>query len=196
MTAEPDAAQERTSYAYKPSLVGTGWHFTLTDDGILWSAGPRSGHVPYANVQRMRMAYKPVGMQSHRFITEVWASGTPKLTVISTSWKSLVEMERQDEKYSAFVEELHRRVAAAGVTPRCEQGNHPVLYWPAFAVATVITLGLAFLVVRALQAGSTAGALFIVAFIALFLWRGGKFLRINRPALYRIEAPPRELLPV
>jgi hypothetical protein len=63
---------------------------------------------------------------------------------------------------------------------------------PAFAA---VALGLAVLIVRALQADAIAGALFIAAFLALFLWQGGHFFRRNRPGLYRPDAPPRDLMP-
>jgi hypothetical protein len=58
-----------------------------------------------------------------------------------------------------------------------------------------VALGLAVLIVRALQAGALAGALFVAAFLALFLWQAGNFFRRNRPGLYRADAPPRALMP-
>ena len=58
-----------------------------------------------------------------------------------------------------------------------------------------MALGLALLVVRALQADAIGGAAFIGAFLVLFLWQGGNFFRRNRPGLYRPEALPAELMP-
>jgi hypothetical protein len=58
-----------------------------------------------------------------------------------------------------------------------------------------VSLGLAVMIVRALQVQATGGAVFITAFLALFLWRGGVFFRRNRPRLYRADAPPAELMP-
>ena len=66
-------------------------------------------------------------MQSQRFLTEIWAEGAPKLEICSSSWKSMVEQERLDGAYAAFVTELHRRLAQAGVAARFEQGTNPVL---------------------------------------------------------------------
>ena len=56
-------------------------------------------------------------------------------------------------------------------------------------------VGLALLIVRALQAHAVAGTAFVGGFLALFLWQGGNFFRRNRPGLYRPEAPPDDLLP-
>ena len=58
-----------------------------------------------------------------------------------------------------------------------------------------VSLGLALLVVRALQANAKGGAVFIGGFLALFLWRGGNFFRRNRPGRYSPEALPADLLP-
>jgi hypothetical protein len=195
MSMELDGAGAGVAYSYRPSLLGATWAFRLTGDGVDWSAGARSGHMPFSKVRRLRMSYQPMSMQSHRFITELWAADGTKLRIVSTSWKSMVEQVRQDDSYSIFVEELHRRVAQAGVSVRCERGRAAWLYWPSAAMLAGVSIGLAVLIVRALQADAKAGALFIAAFLVLFLWQGGNFLRRNRPGLYRPDALPRELLP-
>jgi len=195
LSAEPEAAEQGASYSFRTSLLGSGWTFAIAGDGIDWSSGQRSGHVPFAKIRRVRMAFRPLSMQSYRFITEVWAEGAPKLTIASTSWKSLVEHQRLDSEYSAFLRAFHRALAKSGATVRCEQGSPPVLYWPGVVVFGGMGLGLAVLIVRALQVGSLAGAAFVAAFMLLFMWQGGNFFRRNRPGLYRPEAPPAELLP-
>jgi len=195
MSAEPAAAREGATYTYRPSLLGAPWEFKLGDSGIDWTAGARSGRVAYAKVRCVRMSYRPMSMQSHRFTTEVWAEDGTKLQIVSTSWKSMVEQVRQDEPYSAFVRELHRRLAGAGAPVRFEQGKNAWLYWPGLIAFAGINLGLAFLVMRALQAGAKGGAAFISAFLLLFLWQGGDFFRRNRPGLYRPDALPAELMP-
>lgn len=192
---QTDTARTGATYSYRPSLLGAPWTFACTANGIDWTAGVKSGRVPYSKVRRLRMSYRPMSMQSHRFATEVWAEDGTRLTIVSTSWKSMVEQERLDRPYADFVRELHRRVAAAGAPVCCEQGRTPWLYWPGLVVFVAVAFGLAVLVVRALQAHATAGAVFIGAFLLLFLWQGGNFFRRNRPGLYRPDAPPEELLP-
>jgi len=190
-----DGVRADLSYSYRPSLLGPAWEFKLGAHGIDWSGGTRSGHVPYAKLRRVRMSYRPMSMQSHRFTTELWAEDGPRLQIVSTSWKSMVEQERLDRTYAAFVRELHRRIAEAGAPVRCEQGKNPWLYWPGVTVFAGVALGLAFLVMRALQAQALAGAVFIAAFLLLFLWQGGNFFRRNRPGLYRPDALPADLMP-
>ena len=186
---------DSAAYAYRPSLVGAAWEFKLTNDGIEWVAGSKSGRILFRNIRRLRMSYRPVNMQSQRFMTEVWADGAAKLSIVSTSWKSMFEQERRDKPYSAFVAELHRRIAQAGATTLFEQGSNRLIYWPGLIVFAGVVLGLCVLIVRALQENAMGGAAFIGAFLALFLWQGGNFLRRNWPGIYCPDALPAELMP-
>ena len=89
MSAEFGSPGEGAVYRYRPSLLGAAWEFKLGEHGIDWAAGARSGHVPFAKVRRLRMSYRPMSMQSHRFTTELWAEDGTKLQIVSTSWKSM-----------------------------------------------------------------------------------------------------------
>ena len=196
MSIERAAAGEGAfAYSYRPSLLGAAYEFKLAGDGLDWAAGRKTGHVPFRNFRRLRMSYRPASMQAHRFMTELWAEGAPKLEILSSSWKSLVELQRLDRPYTAFVGELHRRIALAAVPVRFEQGSNSVLYWPGLAAFVGVAAGLALLVVRALQADAKGGATFVCFFLALFLWQGGNFFRRNRPGLYRPDALPAGLMP-
>ena len=188
-------AAEDTVYAYRSSMFGAAREFRLTGDGIKWTAGRRSGQIPFRAVRRLRMSFKPANMQWQRFLTEVWADGAPKLDIVSTSWKSMVEQERLDKSYTAFVTELHRRIAQAAAPARFERGRSPFLYWPSLAVFAGVALVASALIVRALQSDAKGGAAFIAGFLVLFLWQGGNFFRRNRPGLYRPDALPAELMP-
>lgn len=196
MTEEPAAAAtDNVAYSYRPSLLGSAWTFQLTGEGLSWEAGRRSGRIPYRNIRRIRLSFKPVSMQSQRFIAEIWADDAPKLEIVSSSWKSMVEQERLDKSYSAFIAELHRRLVEASAPVRFEQGGNPITYWPGLVVFTGVSFGLAFLVIRALQSDAIGGAAFIGAFLLLFLWQGGKFFSRNRPGVYRSDELPTALLP-
>jgi hypothetical protein len=190
-----DAARNVVTYAYRPNLMGAMREFKLSEDGIDWAAGANSGHIPYRNIRRLRMSYRPTSMQSHRFLTELWGAGAPRLTIASSSSKSMVEQERLDRPYSVFVRELHRRISHAAPSARFEQGHNPLIYWPGLAVFVAVALGLAVLVLRALQAGAYGGAAIIGAFLALYLWHSTNFLRRNRPGVYGPDALPKLLMP-
>jgi hypothetical protein len=183
------------SYAYKSSLVGAPLEFQLAPDALEWRKGGIAGRTPYGSVRRIRLSFRPMTMQNYRFVTEVWPDSGPKLQIASTSWKSLVEHQRLDAEYRAFVSELSRRVGAAGGNTAFDTGSPAFLYWPGVLVFTGASFALVGLSVRALQEQAWGGAAFIAAFFALFLYQAGNFFRRNRPGTYSPDAVPPLLLP-
>jgi hypothetical protein len=190
---QPEMAMQ-PAYTYKPSLLGAPWLLRLTPDHLAWNVGRRSGSIGYRDIARIRLSFRPVSMQK-RYQAEIWAPGTLKLSIVSTSWKSIMEQESLNKPYSQFVSELHRRIVAAGGRPRCDGGLNPFLYWPGVVVYVVVLLGMAALIVRALQVSSYSGALFVAGFLAVFAWQLGHFFKLNKPGRYEPDAPPQSLLP-
>jgi hypothetical protein len=191
-----DATQgDALAYAYKSSLMGAPFEFRLAPDALEWSKGPSKGRVPYGRIRRIRLGYRPMTMQNYRFLSEIWLAGGPKLMVASTSWKSLVEHQRLDLPYRAFVTELCRRIGAAGGQTQFQSGSPPIAYWLGVVVFVGASLALAGLIVRALQIEAWSGAAFIAAFLGFFLWQAGTFFRRNRPGTFRPDAVPESVLP-
>ena len=182
-------------YMHKPSLMGAASEFRLRQDALEWRVGGHDGRIPYARIRRVRLSYRPVTMQSRRFVAEIWPADGAKLSIASTSWRSLLEQEAKDEAYGAFIRELHRRIAAAGAPAAFDTGSPAILYWPGLAVFVGAGLGLAVLTVHALQTGAFAGAALVGGFFGLLLWQSGNYFRRNRPGRYRPEAVPNDLVP-
>ncbi len=189
-------------YGYKPSLMGAGWEFRLRPDALEWRAGRHEGRVRYGSIARVRLSFRPVTMQTRRFLTEIWPGRGPRLSIASTSWRSLVEQVAQDQAYGAFIRELHRRIAAQHSLAQIsfaqvsfETGSPAILYWPGLVVFVGVGLALAALTVRALQVGEFAGAALVGGFFALFMWQSGTYFQRNRPGTYRPDALPKDLVP-
>src|SRR5512145_1341851 len=89
------------SYVHKPSLMGAPFELWLRPDALEWRAGRQEGRIPYARVTRIRLSFRPVTMQTRRFLTELWWPGGPRLTIASTSWRSMIEQTTQDRAYGA-----------------------------------------------------------------------------------------------
>lgn len=134
-------------------------------------------------------------MQSYRFIAEIWPERGGKIPLSSSSWKSLMEQERQDAAYVAFLTELHGRIAQAGGTPRLDAGSPVLLYWPGFVIFVGISLAVAALIVRALQQGESMAFLFLLGFFLLVLWQLGMFFKRNLPRRYSLDRIPPDALP-
>ena len=189
------SGQAALVYAYRPSLLGAAWEFALTGDTLEFRAGRKPGRIDLHKIWRVRLSFRPIAMQSQRFLTEIWAEGAPKLEICSSSWKSMVEQERLDGSYAAFVMELHRRLAQAGVPARFEQGSSPLRYWPGLVIFAGIDLALAALVMLGLRAHAWQGTGLVAGFLLIFLWQVGNFFHRNRPGVYRPDAVPPGLMP-
>ncbi|MEA2928479.1 MAG: hypothetical protein QOG38_907 [Hyphomicrobiales bacterium] len=192
---ETGLAAEDPVYAYKASLLGAPFEFRLAADALEWRKGRHEGRTPYDRIHRVRLSFRPATMQSYRFLAEIWPANGPKLQIASTSWRSMMDQERLDAAYTAFLTELNRRIGAAGGTPLLQTGSPPLLYWLGLLIFIGVSLGLAALIVRALQLQTWSAAAFVAAFMALFLWQAGGFFRRNRPGRYRAEAVPSQVLP-
>ena len=59
-----DANGETVSYSYRPSVFGAFREFSLTEQGIDWAVGLRSGSIPFDRVRRLRVSYRPHSMRS------------------------------------------------------------------------------------------------------------------------------------
>jgi hypothetical protein len=196
--SEPDQDQSQPGdpfYMYKPSLVGAPCQFALRPDALQWQIGRRNGSIPYNRVRRMRISFRPATMQSHRFITEIWPASGPKIQIASTSWRTMLEQQRQDPQYAEFITELHRRLAAAGSTAELWSGTPPVLYWLGVLVFTGVTVTVVVLAARAMLHGDWAGVGILAAILAVFVYQLGTFFRRNRPRRYRADDVPAETLP-
>jgi hypothetical protein len=182
-------------YAYKPSLVGAPCEFVLMPEALHFRIGRRSGLVRYDRVRSVRMSFRPVTLQSHRFITEIRSPDNPRIQISSASWRSMMEQERLDAAYSAFIADLHRRLAAASSTAHFSAGTPVTIYWIGFAVFAGVMLATAVMVVRALQNGQWTAAALVGAFFLTFAFQLGNYFRRNRPCRYRPEALPEAVLP-
>lgn len=193
-TAAGEGAPE-TRYAYKASLIGSAHEFELTDNGLSWRVGGRSGVWPYGDIASVRLSYRPVSMQARRFRADIENAGWrkdrhpldhladglvdgaagPRLPRLHGRIAPAHERRRQqgqaDRRYRA--DHLRRRAGAAGVArDRDARASGP----------------------RARDLQFT-GALFLVGFAVLFTWQIGGFVKRNRPRSYAFGALPAALLP-
>ena len=60
------------TYAYKSSLMGAPFEFRLASDALEWSKGETKGRMSYRRIQRVRLGLRPMTMQNHRFLAEIW----------------------------------------------------------------------------------------------------------------------------
>jgi hypothetical protein len=199
----PDGSPETASgirYAYKASLIGAAHRFELTDEGLSWHVGSRSGVWPYAWISAIRLSYRPVSMQSRRFRADIESAGPEstnlgRIAILSTTWQTAALMAPQDHDYRAFIIALHARMKEAASNAMLTGGLRRPIYVVAVVLLALVGIAMAGLFIRAIATGEWAGVLFLVGFAALFAWQIGGFVNRNRPRAYTFDDLPKALLP-
>jgi len=194
----PDGSNEAISgarYAYKASLIGAAHRFELTDEGLSWQIGGRSGVWPYAGISAIRLSYRPVSMQSRRFRADIESAAHGRITILSTSWQTAALMAPQDHDYRALITQLHARMKQTASNATLTGGLRPRIYVLAVVLLILVAIAMAGLFIRAVAVGEWAGVLFLVGFAALFAWQIGGFVSRNRPRAYTFDRLPEALLP-
>jgi hypothetical protein len=184
-----------TSYAYKATLVSSAQQFELTEAGLKWHVGSRSGMWRYADIASIRLSFRPMSLQSRRFRADLRKTGGGRIAIVSTTWQTVTLMTPQDQGYRAFIVELHRRMQAAGSTASLTGGIGTVSYGAAVVMLVLLAIAMIGLLVRALATSEFTGALFLVGISIWFAWTIGAFIRRNRPRRYTFDALPQALLP-
>ena len=192
VATSPQASASR--YTYKASLIGAAHEFELTDSGLSWQAGSKSGCWPYTDISSIRLSYRPVSMQSRRFRADVESDGQ-RIAILSTTWQTVTLMSPQDREYRDFITELHRRMSQSGSKAALIRGIGPATYAAAVAVLALVGIAVGGLLLRAILTGEYVGGLFLIGFAALFAWQIGGFVLRNRPGEYTFADLPKALLP-
>jgi hypothetical protein len=185
----------RTRYTYKPSLIGSAHEFELTNAGLSWRAGSRSGVWPYADIASVRLSYRPMSMQARRFRADIARTGGGRIAILSTTWQTVSLMAPQDQGYRAFISELHRRMKEAGSKASLIGGIGTATYAAAVTMVALLAIAMIGLLVRALATLEFTGALFLVGMAVWFVWTIGGFIKRNRPRSYSFDQLPDVLLP-
>ena len=193
--AESATEASTVRYAYKASLIGAAHQFELTDEGFGWRLAGRSSVWPYSEIAAIRLSYRPVSMQQHRFRADIRHASGARLWILSTSWQTAALMAPQDMDYRAFIVELHGRMQRVGSKAELTAGLGHTTYTAALALVSLVAAMLLALFVGALAVGAWAGALFFIGFAALFAWQVGGFIRRNQPTAYGFDHIPKTLLP-
>lgn len=183
------------SYAYKASLIGSAHRFELTEEGLSWHIAGRTSLWRYDEISAIRLSFRPVSMQQHRFRADVSHTGGGRIAILSTSWQTAALMAPQDNGFRNFIVALHARMAQAGSHAQLTAGLGRRTYATMLGFLAVLAVAMTGLLIRALAIGEFAGALFIIGFAALFAWQIGGFVRRNQPRSYSFDRVPSALLP-
>lgn len=183
------------AYSHRPRPFGHEVAYRLEPGGLFVDSGRRQETIPYRDIASIRLAYQPTNVGAAGFRARLRLAGRRTLTLSNLSWKSWVDVERRDAAYRSFMLALLREVSRANPALACRAGQ-PALQWAGVAATAALTVaGLAWAISAAARRGAWAIALIAAMILATFAWQAWEMVRRNRPAAFRPDAPPAEVLP-
>jgi hypothetical protein len=189
------AAEPVPVYRYRPRMMGSDFVLALAPDALEWGSATRNGRLAYGDIKRVRLAFQPSNLMTKRCVCEIWPQSGGKLTVPSSSPRSLLDSTDHGPEFRAFVTALVRKIGEAGGAARLEAGIAAWRWWPMTIVTAVLLAGAFVLGLRALLTGETVFGVAVLGFCALLAWQMGNLIRRNRPSVFSPNAVPPGVLP-
>lgn len=169
--------------------------FEMRPDILAVTQGRRSGDFAYRDIDMVRLLYKPRNTTNEGYQAKLYRKDRRTVGLTNLTWKSLVDLDRQDAEYSAFVRALIARIVAANPGVVLEAGMPRLLYALTALAGGVAMLALVLVGIAALRQGGWPMALITVAIGAYFVWWTSRYLGRNRPRRFLPDAIPPDVMP-
>jgi hypothetical protein len=183
------------TYQHRAKPYAQEAQFVLESDHVAITQGSRSGNFPYGDIVLVRLLYKPRNTTNEGYQTKIYRRDRKTAALTNLSWKSLVDLERQDEDYARFVPALIGRIAAANPAVVLEAGMPRWLHSITTAAGVVAVLALVVVTVQALRNGSAPVALLTGALTLYLGWWARRYLGSNRPRRFSAGSIPEDVMP-
>ncbi|MGE0846552.1 MAG: hypothetical protein AB7L41_09790 [Flavobacteriaceae bacterium] len=184
------------SYTQRMNALVKERTYSLTDDALEWrdDGADYVGRMPYDAITQIRLAYRPSRVQLNRYYGHIYGRGG-RLDMTNSSYRGFGDFEQHDAQYSAFMRELHRRLAAKGLPVVFSKGSSLAGYIGNVALTLFIFAMIALAFVLLLTWGMVWIAVAKLAIILFFVPTLIRFILSARPAAYDPLDIPQEALP-
>jgi hypothetical protein len=169
--------------------------FEMKPDVLAVTQGSRSGDFAYRDIDLVRLLYKPRNTTNEGYQAKLYRKDRRTVGLTNLTWKSLVDLDRQDEAYSTFVRALISRIAADNPSVVLEAGMPRWLHTLTALAGGIAMVALVFVGIQALRQGGWPMALMTLAIGAYFVWWTSRYLGRNRPRRFRPDAIPPDVMP-
>jgi hypothetical protein len=183
------------AYQHRAKPYSPEARFELKPGQVAITQGARKGDFPYRDIVMVRLMYKPRNTTNEGYQAKLYRRDKKTASLTNLSWKSLVDLERQDADYSRFVRELIGRIVAANPDVILEAGMPTWLHRVTALFGILSVLALIIVAGQALIQGSWPVALLTGALGLYFTWWSARYLGRNRPRGFRPEAIPADVMP-
>lgn len=186
---------ENPDFRQRPKPIGYEIAYRIEGDVLVVDQMRKVERLRLAAVEQMRFTFDPGNISARGFRTQLRLKDGRSLTFGNLSWKSFVDVDRQEEAYRAFATRLAAAVAAAN--PQCRFfAGKPLVLWGLFTLLAVAAIfGMALFGWSAWTHGRNGAAFMALVLALLGIWQMEPMVRLNRPReLGPGEVPP-DLLP-
>lgn len=188
-------AAEPVHYRFRLRPIGPETMVTADADAVTVARGSKVAAVPYREIRAIRLSYKPRNATDGAYEMRIDGGRAVTIVVINFSWKSLLDVDRQDDDYRALVKAVVERTAAAGGGGALIAGVPRWRYALMAGAGAVMMLALGALAIRAATEGPQMLALLFLGLGGYFGWWLQRFFRRNRPRFFTPDQLPEGVLP-
>lgn len=183
------------TFRQKPRPVGFETAYTLQGGKLIMDSTRRVDEIDLSRVVEARFTYDPNSMSFSGFKTRLTLADRKTVSFGNLSWRSMVDLNRQENEYRTFATALAAAIASHAPQARFVAGK-PMPIWLLFAATAVVTCAvMVAFAVMAFTRGAGNAAIVGGLLGALAIWQITPMVIRNRPRdLPRGEIPP-ELLP-
>lgn len=188
----PDTALR---YAHRAKPFSNELELHLTERELIAERGKSRQVFPIGRLERIRLSFTPRNTARLAFTCEVRAEDGKSVRFDNISWKSLIETERHDVEFRAFILALVARAAHAKPGVKLEAGIAPLRYQVMRLLGISIVAALAG---AAVFAGSHSNYIVALASLGLTVYLANwlrEFLTRNRPRSFAASDVPDNILP-
>lgn len=183
------------AWRQRPKPIGFEIAYRL-DGGVMEIDTTRKvDRVQLGAVEQVRFLYAPSNVTSKGYKTQLRLTDGKTITFGNLSWRSLTDIDRDDEGYHAFVSALSAAIAKANPKARFVAGK-PWPMWAALALVGGLSIVmLAFFTLRAFSQGATAAGFLGIGLAAASFWQVWPMVKLNKPRELATGEVPDELVP-
>lgn len=183
------------AWRQRPKPIGFEIAYRL-DGGVMEIDTTRKvDRVQLGAVEQVRFLYAPSNVTSKGYKTQLRLTDGKTITFGNLSWRSLTDIDRDDEGYHAFVSALSAAIAKANPKARFVAGK-PWPMWAALALVGGLSIVmLAFFTLRAFSQGATTAGFLGIGLSAASFWQVWPMVKLNKPRELATGEVPDELVP-
>lgn len=182
-------------YAQRPRPFSHEVAWRLEPDAFVVDSGRKTMRIPYGSVATVRLTYRPANVTSQGYRAQIILKDGRTVTASNLSWKTYVEVERQDAAYRRLLATLFERCGRANPALLCLAGQ-PAPLWIASTIGGVfMTAIFAGAALWFALRGSWPIAGLSLLFLLPFVWQAHAMITKNRPGRFVPDRLPEAVLP-